>query len=276
MAIRKKIESAVWTVQRFGFSPRKLVSRIFDQGLPSIYCVSVPKSGTHLLERALCMHPGLFRKFKPTIDECNLDPESGLGGVLSKMGSGEIVMSHLFSTPERLQAVANSGIRCIFMIRDPRDIALSEALYLSRKRKHRFHMAYHADKDLSSRIGRSLLGSESAGLPPIGEILDGLSGWLDSGCLVVRFEDLIGPEGGGDLQSQLDTLRSIYDHIGIQVSDDWLRSIRARLFSSASPTFRRGSTGQWKEYYDTELIALFKKMAGESLVRYGYEKDGNW
>jgi len=48
-----------WTFRRFGLSPRKLVARIGNRTEPPILCVSLPKAGTHLLERALCLHPRL-------------------------------------------------------------------------------------------------------------------------------------------------------------------------------------------------------------------------
>lgn len=276
MDLPKFVKSRIWTLQRFGLTPEKLWARLINRDEPKILCISVPKSGTHLLERALCLHPKLYRAVQPTIDECNLDPAAGLDDLLAGMRAGQVIMSHLFFTAERQQAIARHNVRCIFMIRDPRDIAVSEASYLASNTGHRFHAAYSEDKDTASRILRSIHGSPETGLPSSGQLLDGLQGWLDSACMVVRFEDLIGPEGGGDLARQLSTLRDIYRHIGLPVEDGWIHDLRQRLFSSASPTFRQGRTGQWRQQFDAQITLAFKQIAGDGLIRYGYEKDEDW
>jgi hypothetical protein len=43
-----------------------------------------------------------------------------------------------------------------------------------------------------------------------------------------------------------------------------------------SHTFRSGKTGGWHEYFTEEHKALFKDVAGDLLVKLGYEKDNNW
>jgi hypothetical protein len=43
-----------------------------------------------------------------------------------------------------------------------------------------------------------------------------------------------------------------------------------------SHTFRSGKTGGWKEYFTEEQKALFKEVAGDLLVRLGYEENNDW
>ena len=43
-----------------------------------------------------------------------------------------------------------------------------------------------------------------------------------------------------------------------------------------SRTFRSGKTGGWKEHFPREHRLLFKDVAGDLLVRLGYEKDNDW
>ena len=43
-----------------------------------------------------------------------------------------------------------------------------------------------------------------------------------------------------------------------------------------SPTFRSGKTGEWKKHFTDEHKAIFKEIAGDLLVRLGYEKNNNW
>jgi hypothetical protein len=43
-----------------------------------------------------------------------------------------------------------------------------------------------------------------------------------------------------------------------------------------SHTFRSGKTGGWREQFTEEHKALFKDIAGDLLVRLGYEKSNDW
>ena len=45
---------------------------------------------------------------------------------------------------------------------------------------------------------------------------------------------------------------------------------------SKSKTFRTGKTGEWKKYYKDQHKTLFKEVAGDVLVRLGYEKNNDW
>ena len=83
---------------------------------------------------------------------------------------------------------------------------------------------------------------------------------------MVRFEELIGARGGGNDETQARTIRAIYDHLGLAVP----ARLSERLFSSASPTFRRGQIGGWRESFDAGLEALFQQEAGNWMEVYGY------
>jgi hypothetical protein len=43
-----------------------------------------------------------------------------------------------------------------------------------------------------------------------------------------------------------------------------------------SRTFRLGKTGGWKEHFTVEHKKLFKDVAGDLMVRLGYEKNNDW
>jgi sulfotransferase 6B1 len=99
------------------------------------------------------------------------------------------------------------------------------------------------------------------------------AGWLRSNALVVRFEDLVGAGGGGDADRQAETVRAIYRHIGMSIEDAFVARICRRLFSSESPTFRKGSIGQWRDLFDDDLEELFERTAGDMMRAYGYGGD---
>jgi hypothetical protein len=41
-------------------------------------------------------------------------------------------------------------------------------------------------------------------------------------------------------------------------------------------TFRSGKIGDWRSHFSAEHIRLFKEVAGDLLIRLGYERDLNW
>ena len=43
-----------------------------------------------------------------------------------------------------------------------------------------------------------------------------------------------------------------------------------------SSFFRKGQTGDWKNYFREGDIRLFKEIAGDMLIRTGYETSGEW
>jgi len=256
-----------WTAERFGLTPRKLTARVAHSGLPRVLCVSLPKAGTHLVERAVCLHPRLYRRILRTLNPENVGPE-GLGGVVRRLRPGQVLLAHLPFEPAYAEMLEREGVRTIFVIRDPRDIAVSLAHYIESRGDHPLHFAYNERPDQRSRIELAILGDAEARppAPSLESLLDGFSGWMESGALVVRFEELIGARGGGDDETQARTIGAIYDHLGLEIPP----RLAERLFSSASPTFRKGQIGQWRDHFDPELEELFEQAAGPWMEAYGY------
>ena len=55
-----------------------------------------------------------------------------------------------------------------------------------------------------------------------------------------------------------------------------LSALESSINPARSPTFRSGKTGEWKKHFTGEHKKLFKDVAGDLLVKLGYEKDNNW
>ena len=258
-----------WTLERFGLTPGKVRYRVSDPGAPKVLCVSIPKAGTHLLERALCLQPQLYRKLLPTISEENIERWGGFDELLSRVRPGQVLASHLRFRPEYPAILDSRQVRGIFLIRDPHDIVVSQAHYVLKRRDHRAHDLFAGLPDMKARLRVAITGDPTHHLPSIGERLDFFAGWLGP-SLVIRFEDLVGPGGGGSLAAQSAAIASIYDHLGVLVDTASLSSICARLFSTESPTFRQGAAQGWKSVFNDDLEALFDEEAGESCLPYGY------
>lgn len=261
-----------WTAQRFGLTPASAWRRIRGSDAPRILCITIPKSGTHLLERALCLHPALHRARLPTIHEGNLQDHGGLRTMLPCLRPGQVLLAHLPYQPHFDDAVRSHDVRSLLLVRDPRDVAVSEAHYALARPDVPGHAAVAAEPDLAGRI-RVVIEGRDGELAPLADRLRRFVGWLESGARLVRFEDLVGPEGGGDLERQCDTLRDVFAHIGLPVTGNELGRLRNRLFSAASPTFRRGRTGGWRDDFTPEIDALFLERAGPLLGTFGYAGD---
>jgi len=259
-----------WTLRRFGLSPDKLGPRLTNRAEPKVLCVSVPKAGTHLLERALCLHPRLYRKLVGTVRTRHLRKWGSVGPVLDRLRPGQVLMTHLHHTPELEEALRARDIRTVFLVRDPRDVVVSEANYLARRRDHRLHDLFAAQVTPKDKLLLVIRGDPAQGAVSIGRKLERYSGWLDSGAAVVRFEDLIGAAGGGEDSRQLGALRAIYGHLGLAADEATLRAIQAELHSEESPTFHKGAIGAWRKAFDQEVAEAFRAETDGLPARYGY------
>ena len=89
----------------------------------------------------------------------------------------------------------------------------------------------------------------------------------------IHFEDLINDRSA--------MLNRIIDHfllrVPLQASRELLlESLESSINPSRSPTFRSGKTGEWNKYFTEEHKKTFKDVAGDLLVKLGYEKDNDW
>jgi sulfotransferase 6B1 len=99
-------------------------------------------------------------------------------------------------------------------------------------------------------------------------------GWLDRPeVLNLHFEDFI-----HDRQA---TLNRIIDHFIVRVPlsvsrTSILEYLETSINPKKSPTFRSGKTGEWKKHFNDEHKAIFKEIAGDLLVKLGYESSYDW
>jgi sulfotransferase 6B1 len=106
--------------------------------------------------------------------------------------------------------------------------------------------------------------------------------WLDDpNVIVIRFEDLVGPEGNGSLQRSKDTIIQVANALSIPLTEKRLDYLANNLWGIEKGliipyTFFQGKIGRWKEYFNEEHKKLFKEKYGDILIRLGYEQDYNW
>ena len=264
-------------------SARNVIRRIAHSSfpdLPPVLVNSVPKSGTHLLTQitaglASSDDWGTFIASTPSRKMREIPPHR-LAREITNLVPGEAARGHVFWHPQLEAAMDGSGIVSYFIYRDPRDVALSEARYLTSMNKyHRMHGLF---KNLAPNeaLMLSIKGwpagiAEGVYFPDVATRYRRYTGWLaPSSTLPVRYEDLRGPD--------LDTwIRRIVDHyVNSSGHDDsatepMFEKAKSSIDPHRSHTYRQGKAGGWKEAFQSEHIDAFDSLAGNLLVELGYE-----
>ena len=256
-----------------------------QEGWPVLLGISFPKSGTHLLDQIL---PGFARvaPFSKRIHSfyAEYDGESGIKRApeaalawLDGLRPGDIASGHLFAREEAVKRVCAPAFVPYFIFRDPRDVVISHVFYVTdMERRHVHHDYYQSLPDFDARLKVSMLGRPDAGVefPDIAARFAPYLGWLEHDeVLAIHFEDLI--------HDRASALTRIMDHLLARAP---LPSTRQRILDALessinpgrSPTFRSGKTGEWKKYFKEEHKKIFKDVAGNLLLKLGYEKNNDW
>jgi hypothetical protein len=97
----------------------------------------------------------------------------------------------------------------------------------------------------------------------------------DPRVLVCRYEDLVGPEGGGSADAQLYEIKKIANYIGISLNAEEVKRIASVIYGE-SRTYRKGQINEWKKIFDPDHKALFKMKFAPYLIALGYEEDNKW
>lgn len=246
-----------WMFHRFALTPNRLRLRLSGPAARPVVVLSLPKAGTNLLERALCLHPNLYRRLSRTVNETNLDSKGGWGNVLESLRGGQVLITHVRHSEQRAAALRRSCASALLMLRDPRDVVISMMYFILKRSDHQQH---HLLRNLATdreRLALLITGVADGTLINIGETLSGFSRWLaDEHILPVRFEALVGPRGGGDARQQQEILHSIFWTVGVDSDPETIRRVQDNLFSDSSPTFRKGTIGQWRSVFDSDMIAV--------------------
>ena len=260
---------------------------------PILLGISFPKSGTHLLDQILLgfstvapLAKRLHSFYAEYEGESGFKrtPEQALAW-LDSLRPRDIASAHLFARPEAVARVRTPTFIPYFIFRDPRDVVVSHVFYVTdMEARHVHHNYYQSLPDFNARLSVSILGrpdtntrpehSRKVEFPNIADRFAPYLGWLDhEEVLTIHFEDLI--------LDRAATLTHIMDHFlaraPLPTSRQLiLNSLETSINPTKSPTFRSGKTGEWKKYFTDEHKKIFKDVAGDLLVKLGYEKDGNW
>lgn len=251
---------------------------------PPILVNSVPKSGTHLLlqmVRALTDRR-FFGSFIASTPSLTMNERSALSyrQAVGRIVPAEVVPGHLYYSRELEDQLHGKNVVHFLILRDPRDVVVSEAMYLTYMTQfHRLHRAFRSLDSDDERISVAINGLEDAPCgveyPDVAERYACYEGWRRSNDVaVIRFEELRSPDPWNPL-ARLIRLYNARASIPLAIEDEIPRML-AGINPARSHTFRKGMVGGWRKAFTVRHIEEMKAVAGDLLIQLGYETDLDW
>ncbi len=236
---------------------------------------SVPKAGTHVVFECLKAF-GYLEPPSLDLPDFEADLLDGVFYNLQHMPMACLSPSYQ-RFPQFIEALSRSVV--VFIVRDPRDVAVSLAHYLASQTDFHITAALFRGMPADERVSRVLTGAYpipiylNRFLNLTGGILELFAPYLAwwNGAFPnvwrLRYEDIIGPNGGGDEERQLQTIWELQLalHVPGRPSD-----YSDRVFSRKSLTFRRGQVGSYLADFSPRHHKLFQQSAGDLLGALGY------
>lgn len=197
---------------------------------------------------------------------------------LNLVPEGSVVSAHCVYSPSFGDLLREQDLRMVCILRDPRDTAFSHMRYLQERPRHPAFEEYMALANDHERLLHSIQGGWLGAhrLRSLDERYRGFVDWeREAGAELVKFEDLVGPEGGGSEEAQREATRRVADYLGIELGENELNEVCGGLFGKGR-TFRKGQSGSWQAGFSPEHEEAVKEVAGPLLVELGYEEDLDW
>jgi sulfotransferase 6B1 len=197
--------------------------------------------------------------------------EAGINDI-KNISKGSFRKGHVPAHQDLINILKENEVKCIFVIRDPRDITVSNFRYITNIDST--HPAHHYFCNLRTdheRLKVSICGQKGI-IDGIDKTLDLFSGFLyQKNVLTVKFEELIGPSSGGSEYFQKECLHRISDFVNVSIKKEEFVRIVNRIFNPKTLTFNKGKVGNWKDFYSPEHEKLIYERCENLIKEYGYE-----
>jgi hypothetical protein len=278
------------------------VSCMYNRFLvPGFLLNSLPKSGTHLLEKVLTLFPGIrsanvhfdvttAAQFQEPVGFQGVTVPIGVGSPqhvslqsirlsLQLVKRGQFASGHISFSQGLADLLTELKMKSLLILRDPRDVVVSHAMYVPKTPKNML-FKYYQPLTPAERLMTSIVGiaknPDGPTLLNISERCRNVLPWTTQPFnYTTRFEKLVGPQGGGSREAQLDEIGNIARHLGFKHRRRDIELVAQQVFGGTS-TFRKGTTGNWREHFTAEHKSAFKEVIGSLLIVLGYEKDNSW
>jgi len=212
-------------------------------------------------------------------------PKSGtylLKKIFNDLMKTEIHVSHVLKGP----GMNTPQERYVVSMRDPRDYFVSMKnfkTFVSRESLKKgvswpgMVFDYKAYLNLSEdeKLLELLLNSNYP-LDAVSKLFQAVSqAQQDPLALIIRFEDFVGKNGGGNNKLQKDTILEVLEWLGVHVHRNRVQYALSHAWGG-SVTFHKGLIGQWKQEFKPVHVKIFKEYWNQYLIDWGYETDWDW
>ena len=252
---------------------------------PPIFGNAKPKSGSHLLLQVLNGFTQIMPYRYVDADPIRTIAPDGrrrsqdeILANLKRTPTGVIGWGYVDATQENASFLTEAGRVNYFIYRDPRDMLVSQVFFATdMHEEHGMHDFYNTLPDFDERLKVAITGVDQDGLKMVSvkQRYEGVFQWLEQkNVMCLRFEDLINNRDA--------TLLSMLDEVektGYKIPTPREKALSVLVDAiqpKKSHTFRSGKTGGWRNHFTDEHKKLFKDVAGDLLVRLGYEKNNDW
>lgn len=253
-----------------------LVRRVYSDGIVwkanrakcKVLLTSIPKAGTHLL-LAVLEEYSLGRPVSlgdgRAVDEYGRRVPLTVEFLSKKdalMRPGDIMWGHVTPTPERVRFFEERGYAIFLMVRDPRDVVCSRISQAVNSERDHYHELLAGLATREERINHVIRHYTSFDAPSVASDFAEYRRWEEVGDITtMRYERLVGPEGGGSAEVQLREMMKIEDGFGlVGVSRFYRRFIARRLYN------QEGRIGRHKEQFTEANFKLFNESCEHDLL----------
>ncbi|MEM9273398.1 MAG: sulfotransferase domain-containing protein [Cyanobacteria bacterium P01_F01_bin.143] len=212
----------------------------------------------------------------------NLIPRSKLEYWLECLPKSQYINGHIPYNPELNKVLSSLNYNHVCIIRDPRAVTVSRLKFIlnSDSAKDILPQGIPLKADLEpmstkERLNFLLNGgyAEKSDLTiySFAQIYRSILAWgQDPNCLLVKFEDLIGEQGGGSKDKQAQTLRDLAAHLDIPWDEKISRQTK-NVYDPKTRTFRVGNINSWKNALEPENLARLTEYCEPLCKEAGYE-----
>ena len=171
--------------------------------------------------------------------------------------------------------------KAFFVMRDPRDIVVS--WYFSTKYSHRLTDRVQESRTVLNRLSLTEGMCYAVNLLQDRGLFPALREWSklatrDKNVLLVRFEDLtVNPKLFDKLFAHCDI--RMPENVRHQLLENYSfgkLSGRKRGYEEKHSHYRKGTVGDWKNYFNPSITAEFKNTTGDLIMSIGYENSSDW
>jgi len=256
----------------------------------NVMCIAMPKSGTDLLLKCITLIGAKnisynYLEQPKTSRIINLQKPLKQSRVRAYTKNGTKAFAfHFLYTPDAQDVLKKYTYANFFMIRDPRAHLVSQAFDFEKKE---IGGKKSLEEIMIDMIKPSKQYTQKRMIIPIEDLFLDIGmhefyklflPWMNAEKFyTVRFENLVGPQGGGNIESQYKEIKNIAQHLGVNRTEQEIKDIAKNLFGNAY-TFREGKIDSWKQYFTPKVKEAFKANMGlmQMLIDLGYEKDISW